>query len=53
MRWAHSGPLQPHVEAVATQVREGSLLAGDAFAGPKVEGPTCRGPPAPPCSVSA
>ncbi|MEZ5236972.1 MAG: FAD-dependent oxidoreductase [Acidimicrobiales bacterium] len=37
VRWAHSGPLQPWPEAVAT-VREGLLLAGDAFAGPKVEG---------------
>lgn len=37
VRWAHSGPLQPWPDATAT-VDDGLLLAGDAFAGPKVEG---------------
>lgn len=37
VRWPHSGPLTPWPEAVA-EVAPGLLLAGDAFAGPKVEG---------------
>ena len=37
VRWAHSGPLQAWPEPVGA-VADGLLLAGDAFAGPKVEG---------------
>lgn len=37
VRWAHSGPVQPWPEAVGT-VAAGLYLAGDGFAGPKVEG---------------
>lgn len=37
IRWQHSGPLRPWPEAVAT-VAPGLLIAGDAFAGPKMEG---------------
>lgn len=37
VRWPHSGPLRPWPEAVA-KVATGLLIAGDAFAGPKVEG---------------
>lgn len=37
IRWHHAGPLRPWPEAVAT-VAPGLFIAGDAFAGPKVEG---------------
>ena len=37
VRWAHSGPLKPWPEPVAV-LAQGLVIAGDGFAGPKVEG---------------
>jgi predicted NAD/FAD-dependent oxidoreductase len=37
VRWRHSGPLRPWPEPFV-ELAEGVLVAGDAFAGPKVEG---------------
>ena len=36
-RWRYSGPVTPWPEA-CHRVADGVVLAGDAFAGPKVEG---------------
>jgi renalase len=42
--WRYSKPLQVHAEACAVlESAPPLLLAGDAFAGPKVEGATCSG----------
>ena len=37
VRWKHSGPLKPWPQAVV-EVDDRLLIAGDAFAGPKIEG---------------